>query len=177
MTTPENQNQFIVPTNEITQTIDYNTRFLISDNQINPIAWEVSKREDMFPTGVTWITIKQTLFNPNWDNKELMIADYYKRNNKESADQESSEYTITYSGDPYIKAGGSFKTYTLSSKEECTWEIIGLDKSKYETNIANFNSISIKILSDYSLIGTIFKLEAIVEGKEVASVNIEVISL
>ena len=42
---PENQDQFIVPTNEITQTINYNMRFLISDNKVNPIAWEVSKEK------------------------------------------------------------------------------------------------------------------------------------
>lgn len=177
MTTPENQNQFIVPTNEITQTIDYNTRFLISDNKTNPIAWEVSKREDMFPIGVTWITIKQTLFNPNWDNKELMIADYYKRNNKEPADKyEDKEYEITYSGNPQLKAGGTFKTYTLNTSEDCTWNIVGIDESNLEIK-TNFDSISIKVISDYSLIGTVFRLSAVIKNKEVAFLDIEVISL
>ena len=68
-TTVENQTQFIVPTNQETQTIDYNMRFLISDNKKNPIAWEVSKREDTFPVGITKITMKQSLFNPNTDNR------------------------------------------------------------------------------------------------------------
>lgn len=177
MTIPENQNQFIVPTNEITQTIDYNTRFLISDNKIHPIAWEVSKREDMFPTGVTWITLKQSLFNPDWDNMELMIANYFKRNNKEPAEGcEDKEYKIVYSGTPHIKAGGSFKTYELIPSENCTWNIIGIDESKLETKI-NSNIISIKILSDYSLIGTVFKLNAVIDEEVVASIDIEVISL
>lgn len=176
-TTPENQNQFIVPTNEITQTIDYNTRLLISDNTTNPIAWEVSKREDMFPVGVTWITMKQTLFNPNWDNKELMIADYYKYKHRQPAeDNESKEYRITYSGDSKIKAGGSYKTYELTPTENCTWNIIGIDESKIETKI-NSNIISIKIISDYTLIGTIFKLSAVIDNKEVAFTHIEVISI
>lgn len=177
MTTPENQNQFIVPTNEITQTINYNTRFLISDNKINPIAWEVSKREDMFPTGVTWITMKQTLFNPDWDNKELMIADYYKRKHiNETPEKTSLEYKIEYSGQPQIKAGGSFKTYCIPEIEKCTWDIIGLDESKYQTTTTS-NSIQIKILSDYTLIGKVFTLKAYADGTEIASIEIEVISL
>lgn len=175
--TPENQNQFIVPTNEITQTIDYNTRFLISDNQIHPIAWEVSKREDTFPTGVTWITMKQTLFNPDWDNKELMIADYYKRKHIiDTPEKIPLECKIEYSGQPQIKAGGSFKTYCIPEIEKCSWGIIGLDESKYQTKTTS-NSIQIKILSDYLLIGKVFTLKAYVDETEIASIEIEVISL
>jgi len=66
---PENQTLFIVPTNPITQTIDYNMRFLISDNQRNPLAWEVAKREDMYPVGITSITLKQSLYDP----KRIML--------------------------------------------------------------------------------------------------------
>ena len=51
-------------------------RFLISDNKINPIAWEVSKTEDTNPVGITKVILKQDFFDPNRDNKELMIADY-----------------------------------------------------------------------------------------------------
>lgn len=131
----------------------------------------------MFPTGVTWITLKQTLFNPNWDNKELMIADYYKYKHKQPADDNNQkEYTITYSGDSKIKAGGSYKTYELSPAENCTWNIVGIDESKIETKIHS-NIISIKISSDYTLIGTIFKLSAVVEEREVAYIHIEVISI
>ena len=42
---------------------------LISDNQINPTAWEVSKIEDLSPRGITIVTLKQDVFNENIANK------------------------------------------------------------------------------------------------------------
>ena len=42
-TTPENQTMVWLPTNEDTKTITYNIRTLISNNDIHPIAWSVSK--------------------------------------------------------------------------------------------------------------------------------------
>lgn len=42
-TTPENQTMVWLPTNEDTKTITYNIRTLISNNDIHPIAWTVSK--------------------------------------------------------------------------------------------------------------------------------------
>ena len=42
-TEPENQTQVWLPTNEDTKTITYDIRTLISNNDIHPIAWSVSK--------------------------------------------------------------------------------------------------------------------------------------
>lgn len=174
---PENQDQFIVPTNEITQTINYNIRFLISDNKINPIAWEVSKREDTFPVGITKVTLKQVLFNPNTDNKELMIADYYKDKVLDEK-PETEKYQISYSGKSQIKAGGSYKTYSIPNIDFCNWKIDNLPEDKYEA-IAPYNSnqIKIKIVKDYNLIGTVFQLSAYSQGNLLDSIDIEVISI
>lgn len=177
-TTLENQNQFIVPTTPETQTINYNTRFLISDNQINPIAWEVSKREDTFPVGVTFITVKQVLFNPNWDNKELMIAGYYKNQTTQDSNTPEPEKKITYSGLPFVKVGGSFKTFTLEGAKTCTWKISGIDEKNLIIEIPeNSNQIKIKVKLDYTLIGALFSLEAYNDDLLLDSMNVEVRSL
>ncbi len=42
-TTPENQTQVWLPTTQDTKTINYNMRVLISNNELHPIAWHVSK--------------------------------------------------------------------------------------------------------------------------------------
>lgn len=113
---PENQTQILLPSTPLTQTITYNMRFLISDNQINPIAWEVSKIEDTSPKGVTFITLKQDVFNPNRDNKELMIADYYKSNiipDEEDVIPDSEDIKIKYSSSATIKVGGSYKIFSV----------------------------------------------------------------
>lgn len=174
-TVPENQNQFMVPTNSITQTIDYNTRFLISDNQINPIAWEVSKREDTFPVGITVITLKQVLFNPNWDSREFMIAGYYKSQFTQP-EKPVTDKSITYSGTASIKVGGSYKTFQVNGVESCSWKIIGLDSSKYQI-LTESNQIKIKTVTDYNLIGAVFKLEAYEGEIMLDSIPVEVVSL
>ena len=174
VTTPENQNQFILPMNSDTQTIYYNMRFLISSNQINPIAWEVSKVEDTFPPGVIYITIKQDQFNPVTDNKELMIADYYK-----SPLNPIEENIIEYSGDAVVKVGGSYKLFSYDSKEVYTWDIKGIPEDKYDAIVnSEQNQIKIKVEEDYNLIDSTFSLSLLRDdGVIVSSIEVGVISL
>ena len=93
-------------------------RFLISDNQINPIAWEVSKIEDLNPQGVIKITMKQDLYDPKKDNNELMIADYWKnyltKDDPKVEETKQDKYEITYSTTPSIKVGGGYKIFSLT---------------------------------------------------------------
>lgn len=177
-TTPENQRQFIVPTNEITQTIDYNMRFLISENQQNPIAWEVSKIEDTFPSGVIFITLKQDLFNPKTDNKELMIADYYSDPVIPNTNPDIVKRKIEYSGRAEVKVGGGFKIFSYSGKQDIHWSISGLDEDQYQKEEI-LSSIKIKVIRDYNLIGKTFTLSAVANdtNKVIESVEIGVVSL
>lgn len=183
MTTPENQNQFILPTNPITQTIEYNMRFLISDNKKEPIAWEVSKIEDTFPVGVIYITVKQDLFNPSTDNKELMIADYYKSEimPKPEIEIDRPDIHIKYNNSPEIKVGGSYKVFNAVSElnfdeSKITWSIEGIDEENYSSLLSS-NQIKIKAARNFNLIGTVFTLNLLYEEKVVDSVEVEVIGL
>lgn len=192
-TTVENQDQFWVPTTPITQTIDYNMRFLISDNKVNPIAWEVSKREDIHPVGITKITLKQSLFNSNTDNRELMIADYFKSHitPEPTIDEKTGEtlpiptpdFVIKYSTNPVVKVGGSYKIFSIESKNSIEyipdlikWEIIGLNTDEYNT-ILNIPTIKIKVNKDYSLIGKVFTLKLYYDNILKDSIEIEVVAL
>lgn len=184
-TSPENQTQIIMPTNPITQTLTYNMRLLISDNKINPIAWEIAKVEDISPKGITFFTLKQDLFNPNVDNKELMIADYYKSKVVPSEDIEviqNTEVKIKYSATAAIKVGGSYKIFTADSREDnfdpsfVSWSIEGLSEKDYEI-IQNPGQIKIKSKKDYNLIGKVFTLNLLYEGSLKDSVQVEVIGL
>ena len=73
-TTTENQSMFIVPSNVITQTIDYDTRFIISENRKFPKVYEVTKVEDTYPLGVIKVTLAQCHTNNNDDNAETGLA-------------------------------------------------------------------------------------------------------
>lgn len=174
-TTPENQTQFIVPTNPNTQTIYYNMRFLISNNHINPIAWEVSKVEDTFPDDVTFITLKQDLFNPNTDNKDLMIADYYS---KPVPPTEESVTDISYSGQAELKVGGGYKTFTYQDDftDEMFWKVEGLPEDKLNIQ-EDGNIIKIQVIKDYELIGSTLTLSVCRQEKVLTSLQIGVVSL
>ena len=75
-----------IPYNEETIKIDHGKRFLIDKNQDNPTAFEITQVDtishnfdDDFAV-IRW-TLVESQFNPKTDNKELMIADYYKSQN------------------------------------------------------------------------------------------------
>ena len=184
LSTPENQDSIWLPTNPDTQTVAYNMRFLISDNQINPIAWEVSKIEDLNPQGVIKITMKQDLYDPKKDNNELMIADYWKnyltKDDPKVEETKQDKYEITYSTTPSIKVGGGYKIFSLTPPESDTvWKIVDFDESNYTvlTDENNPSKIKIKVNKDYSLIGKTFYLEAYTENKLADRIQVEVISL
>lgn len=59
--------KFIVPENDETKTIDYNIRFMLSDNDVYPKTYEISKVLDTFPIGTIQCTLAQTLYNKHTD--------------------------------------------------------------------------------------------------------------
>lgn len=152
-------------------------RFLISENRINPIAWEVSKTKDLLPSGVTFVTLKQDLFNPATDNKELMIADYYSSEITPTKKKVKSK--IEYSGNPALKVAGSYKIFSIKdydSDKEYTWNIRGLDPSDYELIIED-DKVKLKINENYKLIGTVFGLELYADDEVIDFVKCEVVTL
>ena len=66
-TSVEDQMKFIVPANDETKTIDYNIRFMLSDNDVYPKTYEISKVLDTFPIGTIKCTLAQTLYNQHTD--------------------------------------------------------------------------------------------------------------
>lgn len=101
VTSVENQAAIWLPTNDKTQTITYNDRFLLSDRTINPLAFHVSKVEDLYPLGVTKFTLSQNHFDPIKDNAELRLADYYASEITPTVEEEvvipEEEVEIAYS--------------------------------------------------------------------------------
>ena len=80
-TSVENQTQFFVPTNDYTRTINYDVRFMITDNPTHPKTYEVTKVEDTFPLGIFKITLVQDHYNAHTDVcKVLNDVDYPELN-------------------------------------------------------------------------------------------------
>lgn len=151
--TTENQRKCTIPLNDITSTIFYNQRVIISAPIPEPLTWVCSKVENTSPNGINKLTFAQDHFDQHHDFIEKnesgkvigMWADYYSENiplqesNHPIPKIEKSE--ITYSGvKPEIKVGGSYKTFTMYYYDD-NREII--DKGNYnwqfELNGKTFN--------------------------------------
>ena len=189
---PENQHIAMLPTNNDTRTIMYDTRFLIGDPERYPqIAWQVSKVQPALNGSVTRFTMTQEQFNAATDNAELMIANYYE--NKVEPELPELEETptvndleIVYSGKPAVRAGGGYKKFTVKVREndnlvdtteDIEWSVDFPDGdiAKLATSVVD-NTFKVKCLNDYSLIGKTFTITA-QNAHGSASLVVEVVSL
>lgn len=188
--TVENQDVFWVPTNSDTQTIGYDTGFLKSeDGRYPPLKYKVSKVEDTAVKGITRFVMTQEQFNPEYDNADLMIADYYKSYIEPTPEQptESEQLVFKYTNNASVRAGGSYKKFTLKYinenneqkdiVDEITWQLESgdMDIGNIEMLIDN-NVIKVKCVADYSLIGKTFDIIAIC-SYGLKKITVEVISL
>lgn len=129
--TVEDQTQFIVPLNRLTEQIYYNKRYLIDAkvNQNECRAWHVSKVNRTDLPGCSLITLAQDHFDPTKDyiekdehgNTVALWADYY------SEPVTPEEYNpsptpvagiISCVGKQEIKVGGSYKKFQVDFYDE-----------------------------------------------------------
>lgn len=129
ITSPQDQQKFIVPLNRISEHLYYNQRMIIdapvTERDLN--AWVISKIKSFAPNGLNRITIAQDRFDQHRDFIEKdeygnilgMWADYYTNEvllhklNHSIPKPYKSE--IAYSGiKPELKIGGSYKTFTMN---------------------------------------------------------------
>lgn len=189
---PENQHIAMLPTNDDTRTIMYDTRFLIGDSGRYPqIAWQVSKVQPSLNGTITRFTMTQEQFNATTDNAELMIANYYENKvEPEFPEPEQilsdSNLEITYSGKPAVRAGGGYKKFTLKTRvdgklvdmtDSIEWSIDFPDGdiNQLTTSVID-NAFKIQCTNDYSLIGKTFVIMA-QSANSSTSLTVEVISL
>lgn len=115
VTTVQNEAQFIVPANDYTRTIDYDMRFMLSDNSLHPKVYTVSKVEDTFPPGVIKITLTQGHYDPAKDNVELQLCDYYTNAvTPRNVEDKGFHAEISFSGsEPVLHKSGSYRKISV----------------------------------------------------------------
>lgn len=185
--TPDNITKAILPYNDITKTLFYNKRIIISTDLPEPLAWRISKVEPFAHRGNMLYTMKQDIFDSHLDYIEKdedgniigMWADMFKENNLPNAtptipDPElNGNYAeITYAGsEPHIKVNGSYKKVTVAyynSKELLkdqtpgNWSYFIGDTDATELvkvlETDNPNIIKVKFLGDESYIGSALRI-------------------
>jgi hypothetical protein len=195
----EQQHVMLMPSNDDTNILTYNTRLLVSNvGRHPPIAWKISKVQPSVVNDTVRFTMTQEQYNAAVDNAELMIADYKKSyvepeilETEESIPSNVGAHTIkqnleiVYSGKPVIRAGGGFKKFILKenvdgklvdASGDIKWSAdFGGNEDKLEFLIED-NICKIKCSNDYSLIGNTFNLIVTTEyGSK--SIIVEVTSL
>ena len=188
----EQQHVMLMPSNNDTNILTYNTRLLVSnEGRYPPIAWKISKVQPSVANDTVRFTMTQEQYNAATDDAKLMIADYKKSYvEPEILETEEtpivSDLEIVYSGKPVVRAGGGYKKFTLKTRvgdrlvdttEDVEWSVDfpDGDSSKLECAVVD-NIFKVKCLNDYSLIGKIFTVTAQSEHSS-KSITVEVISL
>ena len=188
----EQQHVMLMPSNKDTNTIGYDSKFLVSnEGRYPPIAWKVSKIQPSVVNDTVRFTMTQEQFNAATDDADLMIANY-KVSYVEPELPEFEEVPtvsaleIAYAGRPAVRAGGGYKKFTLKSRENdnlvdvtdnIDWKIDFPDGDSTQLEcVITDNVCKVKCLNDYSLIGKTFTLTAQTQYG-VKSISVEVISL
>lgn len=169
MVSPENQKIVWLPSNDITTTLFYDQRLVISGPREEPICWMLSKVEDTNVKGISRYTFKQDRFNGKTDYIEKdadgniisVWCDYYLNGNvvPTPIDEEPLHRIhsiVTCSGlKPDIKAGGNYKKFTVTFYNEdeviqyrtghWTYTIDGVDVSSKITTLDSTESTDVAI--------------------------------
>ena len=187
----EQQHVMLMPSNNDTNVIAYDTKFLVSnEGRYPPIAWKISKIQPSVVNDTTRFTMTQEQFNASTDNAELMIADYYKSYvEPEVLEMEEnptiSDLEIVYSGQPAVRAGGGYKKFTLKMRvngelvdcpDDVTWDVNFEENNDQLVYLMQDNIIKVKCLNEYALIGKTFIITATHKHSS-KSITVEVISL
>lgn len=184
-------------TNTETQTIGHNQRFLISDSgRMPPLCYSVSTISDSIPLGITKFVMSQATFDPDHDNADLMLANYKGSKfvpQEPTEDTESDAiFNISYNGTkPTIKVGGSPKIFTAQLPADNYFDIkwsltdgINIYGGVYEnytqtfgdyTVVTNDRVMTVKVASNYNLIGTVLTISAECADGSTGSVQVEVV--
>lgn len=99
MTIGTSQSMIYLPYNEETIMLDHGTRFLIDKNTENPTAYRLTQVDTTaYSTGMNdgllqW-SVMESVYDPQTDNKELMVADYYGTSQYTTDKPEETGYSI-----------------------------------------------------------------------------------
>ena len=140
-----------------TVVIDRNLRLFVDYNKVNPIPYKVTRPDTVaFSYGknrVMCLVLTEDQYNPKTDSIENWLCDYFK----------VSTVTITYSGNPTIRVGGT-KTLNVDTTETVTWSV---ESDVGATITPNGNSVKVKCPNDMSFVDKTITVKATV-GSDVS---------
>ena len=182
VTQPENQKIVWLPFNEITSELFYDQRVVISEPRKEPVVWKCSKVEDMNVKGIIRLTWAQDQWNEHTDYIEKdedgnvlgLWANYFEDGGNapiENIPQSDVHSIISFVGKPNLKAGGSYKKFTVVFYDgetiighklgQWSFEIDGVDASSLvqtDTTDVEQNQIKVRFTGSEDYMGKILKV-------------------
>lgn len=200
----ENQTKALLPYNDISKTLFYNTRSIISADLPEPIAWRVTKVEGLVHKGNIMFTFAQDTFDQHHDYIERnedgnligMWANYFKDINLPTQPDEpipildDTYAEITYAGkEPHVKVNGGYKAITIRYYSKTT-EIVDQTPGNWEFYIDQVevsdlikvmetdtpNTIKIKFLGNEEFLGNVLTVKN-TRNEIIGKLNLEITSL
>lgn len=151
MTLGSSQHLLTIVADENTIALNHGHRFFWDRNTVDPTVFKLTQNDTTavnYDRGIVKLTVTEDQYNPKTDSIENWLCDYFK----------VSTVTITYSGNPTIRVGGT-KTLNVDTTETVTWSV---ESDVGATITPNGNSVKVKCPNDMSFVDKTITVKAAV---------------
>ena len=151
MTLGSSQHLLTIVADENTIALNHGHRFFWDRNTVDPTVFKLTQNDTTavnYDRGIVKLTVTEDQYNPKTDSIENWLCDYFK----------VSTVTITYSGNPTIRVGGT-KTLNVDTTETVTWSV---ESDVGATIISDGNYVKVKCPNDMSFVDKTITVKATV---------------
>lgn len=151
MTLGSSQHLLTIVADENTIALNHGHRFFWDRNTVDPTVFKLTQNDTTamnYDKGLVKMTVTEDQYNPKTDSIENWLCDYFK----------VSTITITYTGNPTIRVGGT-KTLKVDTTETVTWSV---ESDIGATITPDGNSVKVKCPNDSSFVDKIITVKATV---------------
>ena len=151
MTLGSSQHLLTIVADENTIALNHGHRFFWDRNTVDPTVFKLTQNDTTavnYDRGIVKLTVTEDQYNPKTDSIENWLCDYFK----------VSTVTITYSGNPTIRVGGT-KPLNVDTTETVIWSV---DSDVGATITPNGNSVKVKCPNDMSFVDKTITVKATV---------------
>ena len=151
MTLGSSQHLLTIVADENTIALNQGHRFFYDRNTVDPTVFKLTQNDTTavnYDRGIVKLTVTEDQYNPKTDSIENWLCDYFK----------VSTVTITYSGNPTIRVGGT-KTLKVDTTETVAWSV---ESDVGATIMPDGNSAKVKCTNDINYVGKTITIKATV---------------
>ena len=151
MTLGSSQHLLTIVADENTIALNQGHRFFCDRNTVDPTVFKLTQNDTTavnYDRGIVKLTVTEDQYNPKTDSIENWLCDYFK----------VSTVTITYSGNPTIRVGGT-KTLKVDTTETVTWSV---ESDIGATITPDGNSVKVKCTNNIGYVGKTITVKATV---------------